>query len=157
MENAASTENRSPAPRKKEKLLDLLHCPGVISEPLSTIAKFVEYVGGISKQWQDVDIRDRESDEESFLNDARIVGQVWFRGQGSCRVSLRPGLYREDTWKHLKKVVPSADDGDEPFKSIAGYPKSETIRLSSYCNEGQNLKLPRRSGSWEARTIQVSN
>ena len=118
MENAASTETRPPASRKKEKLLDLLQGADAVSEPLSAIAEFVDEVGNTSKRWQDVDIKDQESDEEGFLNDARIVGQVWFRGHGSWRPSLRPGLYREDTWKHLKKAAPSADDGDELFKAL---------------------------------------
>jgi hypothetical protein len=78
MGNAASAETRPSAPRKKERLLDLLQRQGAVSEPLSTIAEFVQYVGDVSNQWQDIDMKNRESDEERFLNDARIVGQVWF-------------------------------------------------------------------------------
>jgi len=132
-------------PRKKQRLRELLQGPGAISEPISTIAAFVKDVDDTSKKWQDVDIKKRELDDESFLNDARIVGQTWFRGQGSSRLSLRPGLYREDTWEHLKKATPSADDGDQLFEALLEIEHELRIDFTSYghlLNESNQAKSP---------------
>jgi hypothetical protein len=118
----------------------------MVSEPLSTIANFVDCIGKISRQRQDVDIADRGRDEESFLNDARIVGQAWFRGQGSCRLSLRPGLYREETWEHLKKSpAPEADGRDQPFEALLYIEHELRIDFTSYghlLNESNQAKTP---------------
>lgn len=80
-ETAVQTESdpKSTASRL-EKLLDLLKRPG---------------------GWQSQDWKDRSHNEDYVLNDARIVGQVWFRGHSNCGLSLQPKLYREDTWKPL--------------------------------------------------------
>ncbi len=73
-----SLQRVSQRHRKKQRLRDLLQGLGAISQPISTIAEFVRDVGDTSKKWQDRDIKKRELDEESFLNDARIVGRHGF-------------------------------------------------------------------------------
>jgi hypothetical protein len=56
-----------------------------------------------SERWQEEDWKNRECDEDYLLNNVRIVGQVWFRGQRSCDHGLVPGLYREKTRENLHK------------------------------------------------------
>ena len=48
-----------------------------------------------------------------LLNNVRIVGRIWFRGHLNCDLSLRPGLYREGTRKHLRKQHGSPVPVDE--------------------------------------------
>jgi hypothetical protein len=69
----------------------------------SKIGDFIGYVRDTSARWQEGDKRDRADDEELTLNIARIVGQVWFRGHRDCDLSLRPGLYRDENIKALRK------------------------------------------------------
>jgi hypothetical protein len=88
--------------QKPESLRDLIGRPGGVSEPVVSIAAFVEFVRDVSEGWQKHDWEEREWDEKYALNDARIVGQVWFRGQRDCAQSLKPGLYREDTGRTSK-------------------------------------------------------
>lgn len=74
-------------------------------EPLTTLAEFISYIHETSARWEHEDWKDREADELDVLNPVRIVGQVWFRGQRDVTHGLRPGLYRESTWKYRKRVV----------------------------------------------------
>jgi hypothetical protein len=133
-------ERRKPPAPRKEEPLDLLRNRGGIEGPLSTIAEFVEFVRKTSEEWQTADIKDLESDEDSFFNDARIVGQVWFRGQGSCRLNLMPGLYREETWRHLRKAKPG---DEEQFEALYWIEHELRIDFESYgqlLNESSQAK-----------------
>jgi hypothetical protein len=69
----------------------------------ANLSQFVSHIRDTSARWQGNDWKDREGDVRDVLNDVRIIGQVWFRGQRNELDGLRPGLYRPATWKHLKK------------------------------------------------------
>lgn len=85
-------------------------------EPLTSIAEFLSHVHETSARWQEKDWKRREDDESDVLNPARIVGQVWFRGQSNPQHGLMPGLYRKSTWKNLLK-----DDGSpQPPEDFEG-------------------------------------
>jgi hypothetical protein len=99
-------------PSRSETLLELLG-RGTNTLSISKISEFVEYVNETSVRWQDEDKRDRADDEDLELNVARIVGQVWFRGQRNCDLSLRPGLYRRDTLEALSKQ--KSNEGVEEY------------------------------------------
>lgn len=79
-------------------------------EPCKTVAEFISRINQTSRSWQRQDWREHEADGESVLNVVRIVGQIWFRGQRDSTCGLQPGLYRESTWKHLRK----GDDSPKP-------------------------------------------
>jgi FRG domain len=85
-------------------------------EALTTVAKFVSHIHKTTARWQHEDWKDREDDESDVLNPVRIVGQVWFRGQRNATHGLRPGLYRESTWKYLKKKVGSPQPPKHEFE-----------------------------------------
>lgn len=81
-------------------------------EPLTSLSEFISYIHRTSARWEHEDWKDREAEELDVLNPARIVGQVWFRGQRNVTHGLRPSLYRESTWKYLRKN----DDSPQPPK-----------------------------------------
>ena len=72
-------------------------------EPFTTLAQFLSHIHESSARWQQDDWKRREDDEGDVLNPARIVGQVWFRGQRNPQHGLQPSLYRKGTWKNLLK------------------------------------------------------
>jgi hypothetical protein len=76
---------------------------GSIKEPLTSLAEFIRHTHKITARWERADWKKQEAEDEDVLNAARIVGQVWFRGQRNVADGLQPGLYREKTWKHLRK------------------------------------------------------
>src|SRR5690348_9996895 len=71
--------------------------------PFTDIAQFISYIHDTTTRWQKEDWKRHESDVRDALNIARIIGQVWFRGQRNVQHGLQPGLYRKSTWKHLVK------------------------------------------------------
>lgn len=100
-----------------EKIRELLKVQGS-PKPVCSIAEFVNLVREITGRWQEADWKKTESDDESLLNNVRAVGQVWFRGQSNCNLSLRPGLYRERTFKSLIKQDDSPVPSDTEEKLI---------------------------------------
>jgi hypothetical protein len=80
-------------------------------EPVKTIGDYLKVIRDISERWQEEDWKATECDEDVLLNNVRIVGQIWFRGHAACDPSLRPGLYRESTRKHLLKQPGSPRPG----------------------------------------------
>ena len=80
----------------------------------------------VSDSWQKTDWVEAEEDDESLLNNVRLVGQAWFRGHSSCEFSLRPGLYREGTKRYLAKQPtsprPESDVEDYLFGELFGAP-----------------------------------
>jgi len=97
--------NEESASNAKPRLLTIrehLAARGAM-EPLTTLAEFISHIHETSARWEHGDWKDRETDELDVLNPVRIVGQVWFRGQRNVTHGLRPGLYRENTWKYLLK------------------------------------------------------
>ena len=94
-------------------------------EPLTSIAEFLSHIHETSARWQEKDWKRREDDESDVLNPARIVGQVWFRGQSDPQHGLTPGLYRKNTWKNLLK-----DNGSpQPHEDFEGNLFSELFDL----------------------------
>ncbi|WP_041839638.1 MULTISPECIES: FRG domain-containing protein [Acidobacterium] len=85
-------------------------------EPLTTLGEFISHIHATSARWEHEDWKDREFDEQDVLNPVRIVGQVWFRGQRDVTHGLRPGLYREGTWKYLRKNEGSPQPSTDEFQ-----------------------------------------
>jgi hypothetical protein len=85
----------------------------------------------ISEAWQQTDWTKLERDEDNALNDARIVGQVWFRGQRD-RHGLKPGLYREETWQKLRRTTPRADDDEGLFDELFDLEHEMRVDFASY-------------------------
>jgi hypothetical protein len=99
----------SKRPRKskpRQAIRKLLTKKG-FAAPVTNIRGYLEIAQATSERWQEEDWKDVERDKKVRLNDARIVGQVWFRGQGITDLSLKPGLYRERTSKDLLKRLGS--------------------------------------------------
>jgi hypothetical protein len=91
----------------------------------------------------------RECDDDLLLNNARIVGQVWFRGHASWDRSLQPGLYRSQLHAALAKQPGSpvpADDVDEHlFEELFDLEHELRIDFTSYghlLNEVNQAKTP---------------
>jgi hypothetical protein len=82
-------------------------------DPVTNIKDYLEVVRTTSERWQQEDWKATERDEDELLNHVRIVGQVWFRGQPNCDLSLRPSLYRERTIRYLHKQPKSPVPVDE--------------------------------------------
>jgi hypothetical protein len=101
MTSMSDSPTSNPRPRL-EKIKKLLEAKG-FPEPVKNIGDYLKAIRSTSERWQEEDWKDTECDEEVLLNNVRIVGQIWFRGHLSCDLSLRPGLYRESTWKNLRK------------------------------------------------------
>lgn len=103
----------SPIPKpRKETILQLLERKEP-PKPLTTLSDFIKKARDTTERWQKEDWRDAESDEDVLFNNVRIVAQVWFRGQPSLDLSLRPGLYREKTYVNLRKLSGSPKPSDE--------------------------------------------
>jgi len=122
----------------------LQRCGG-ISEPLPDLAKYPTFVREASERWQKMDWTKLERDEDYALNDARIVGQVWFRGQGNRKHGLTPGLYRESTWDTLLRRIGSKPDEDELFDDLFDLEHEMRIDFTSYghlLNESNQAKTP---------------
>src|SRR5665213_4512328 len=62
-------------------------------KPFTDIAQFISHVHETSARWQQEDWKHREADVRDVLNIARIVGQVWFRGQRNPQHGLQPVSY----------------------------------------------------------------
>jgi hypothetical protein len=96
-EGAAS----NPRPRLLT-IRKLLEAKGTV-EPIKSIGDYLKAVSTTSERWQEDDWKGTECDEDYLLNNVRIVGQVWFRGQRNCDHGLQPGLYRSGTRVNLHK------------------------------------------------------
>jgi hypothetical protein len=83
-----------------EKLQDLL----APTEDVTSIADFVRYVHGMTEKWHHEDKEDYDTDAERILDNSKLVGELWFRGHRDCNLSLRPGLYRENTVEGVLKA-----------------------------------------------------
>jgi hypothetical protein len=91
----------------------------------------------------------REHDPKYTLNDARIVGQIWFRGQRDCGQSLRPGLYRDETWAALMKSTSRSKQADiaedDLFEALFDVEHDQRIDFTNYghlLNESNQARTP---------------
>jgi FRG domain len=104
----------SPKPHS-ETIKKLLEERG-LSEPVKTIGEYLGVIRATSERWQEEDWKADEFNEDESLNNARIVGQVWFRGHQNRDLSLQPGLYRESTreglYKQAKSPQPTKKEAD---------------------------------------------
>jgi hypothetical protein len=131
--------SKEPEPNAKPRLLTIrehLEVKGA-KEPLKTVAEFVSCIHETSARWQQEDWKDREADELDVLNPVRIVGQVWFRGQSNVTHGLRPGLYRESTWKYLRKKEgspqpPKDEFEDNLFEELFGLEHELRVDFTSF-------------------------
>ncbi|MGA2888909.1 MAG: FRG domain-containing protein [Terracidiphilus sp.] len=119
------------------------------NEPFTNLTQFLSHIHQSSSQWQKDDWKRRENDEGDVLNPVRIVGRVWFRGQRNPQHGLQPSLYREDTWKHLKKDEKSPrpdDDSDgKLFSELFNLEHELRIDFTSFghlLNEANHAKTP---------------
>jgi hypothetical protein len=140
------SENASSQRPRLETIKKLLEDKG-FPDPVTNIAAYLEVIRDTSGRWQEEDWKKLERDEESLLNDARIVGQVWFRGHRACDLSLRPGLYRDDTIKHLRKQTNSPAPVNEEGLSYELFELEHEMRIdfTSYghlLNEANQAKTP---------------
>jgi len=117
-------------------------------EPFTTFAQFLSHIHESSARWQQDDWKRREDDEGDVLNPARIVGQVWFRGQRNPQHGLQPSLYREGTWKNLRKGEnsPLPDDFEgNLFSELFNLEHELRIDFTSFghlLNEANHAKTP---------------
>jgi hypothetical protein len=77
----ALMSKRPRKPRSWQTIRKLLEKKG-LAAPVTTVRDYLEIAQDRSERWQEEDWKDVELDKKVRLNDARIVGQVWFRGQG---------------------------------------------------------------------------
>jgi hypothetical protein len=115
----------------------------------TTIGQLISHIHETSGRWQEVDWKRDEDDERDLLNIARIVGQVWFRGQRNVQHGLQPGLYRESTRKHLSKQddspQPSDNFEDNLFSELFDLEHELRIDFTSFghlLNEASHAKTP---------------
>lgn len=143
------SENASSQKPRLEKIRKLLEDKG--TSPVTNIADFLKVIRETSERWQEGDWKEKEGDEELLLNDVRIVGQTWFRGHRTCDLSLRPGLYRSSTIKHLRKQRESSTRDDEKglsddlFEELFDLEHELRIDFTSYghlLNETNQAKTP---------------
>jgi hypothetical protein len=123
MDDTTKTDNKP----RLETIEAFLEAKG-IPPPVRTIEDYIGVVRQITDDWQKEDWIGIESDEDYVMNDARIVGQVWFRGHRDCRLSLRPGLYREATRAQIGKQAGSPfpqSDVEDPL-----FPSSSTLNMN---------------------------
>ena len=106
-----------PSKSRKDSILTFLKEQGT-RNPVNSLSEYVREVQSISDRWQQEDWRREEADEEMLFNDVRIVGQVWFRGQRHLDLTLRPGLYRKETYEGLFKQVGSPKPSDEETNRV---------------------------------------
>src|SRR5665213_852717 len=117
-------------------------------KPFTDIAQFISHVHETSARWQQEDWKHREADVRDVLNIARIVGQVWFRGQRNPQHGLQPGLYRNSTWKYLLKNDGSpkpASLKDNLFPELFDLEHELRIDFTSFghlLNEANHAKTP---------------
>jgi hypothetical protein len=113
--------------------------------PVTDISQFISHVHKTSARWQEEDWKRDEADERDLLNIARIVGQVWFRGQRNELHGLQPGLYRESTRKHLLKNARSSKpkNDDTLFSELFDLEHELRIDFTSFghlLNEANHAK-----------------
>ncbi|MGA8593166.1 MAG: FRG domain-containing protein [Bryobacteraceae bacterium] len=131
-------EDQQTAPETLLTLLKEGNC--VVS--VSTVAEYVELVSKTCDDWQSEDWSKTETDEDA-LNDARIVDQVWFRGQPDNVEDLKPGLYREDTWAALKKSSSACRTAEDIFDALFDIEMDQRIDFTNYghlLNESNQAK-----------------
>jgi hypothetical protein len=54
---------------------------------ITSIGDYLKVIRETSERWLEEDWKKIERDQELLLNDARIVGQIWFRGYQTCDLS----------------------------------------------------------------------
>src|SRR5579875_613283 len=134
----------NPRPRLRT-IKELLEDKGV-SQPAKTIGDYLNVIRSITERWQEADWKATESDELYLLNNVRLVGQVWFRGQRNCSHGLQPGLYRAKTSENLRKQpgspVPEEEDANR-FDELFDLEHELRIDFTSYghlLNEANHAK-----------------
>ena len=128
-------QNKGSSIQRTGKLRELLEQGNCILET-TTLADFISRVHEISDQWQKDDWLGKEKDEDYLLNNARLVGQVWFRGHRTSALSLQPGLYRDNTrstlHKHSGSPRPGQDSEDCLLKELFDLEHELRIDFTSY-------------------------
>jgi hypothetical protein len=126
-------ELRNSKPLQTGTIRDLLE-PAPIS--VKSVADYISAVKKLSELWQEEDWKNKETDPDYELNNARIVGRVWFRGHKDPTLSLRPGLYRDSTWTNLRKQPgspsPEKDKASELFTELFEIEHDQRIDFTSY-------------------------
>ncbi len=104
-------------------------------EQVASIPDYIAKLTKIYNRWQDENLSLRKADASHVLNNARLVGQVWYRGQRNCIPSLRPGLYRDYTIKSLRKALDTSTEpggSDKLFKELFDLEHESRIDFVSY-------------------------
>jgi hypothetical protein len=137
----------TPKP-KLERIRKLLDEKG-FDDPISSIGEYLEVARSTSDRWQMEDWKELECDDGLVLNNARIVGQVWFRGHADWNLSLQPGLYRPGRRAALAKQtgspVPTDHVDDHLFDELFDLEHELRIDFTSYghlLNEVNQAKTP---------------
>jgi hypothetical protein len=97
------TSTPTPAPKPHLEKIRKLLADRSTPKATNSISDYLNLIRSISQRWQEADWMSAESDDEQLLNNVRIVGQVWFRGHSKRTHKLKPGLYRESTYRNLAK------------------------------------------------------
>jgi hypothetical protein len=129
-------QNCAPGPSKQRQTIQKLLDESEPIPPATSVTEFVSIVRELSDAWQKEDWMEHECDDDLLLNKARIVGQTWFRGHADSALSLRPGLYRDSTFKYLRKPPnsPQPDDHTEShvFDELFDLEHDMRIDFTSY-------------------------
>jgi hypothetical protein len=130
-----STDAKPCRNQRAQVLRDLLQQHDCVSK-VTLLTDFISKVHEISEEWQKDDWLGKETDEDYVLNNARLVGQVWFRGHRSCDLSLQPGLYRKTTHETLKKndgsPLPTEGRDESLFEELFSLEHDMRIDFTSY-------------------------
>ncbi|HEX4005500.1 MAG TPA: FRG domain-containing protein [Acidobacteriaceae bacterium] len=118
----------------------------------ANLADYISRVHEISDQWQKEDWLGKEKDEDYILNNARLVGQVWFRGHRTPDLSLQPGLYRESTRSTLAKnadsQTPLQDKEECLFEELFDLEHELRIDFNSYGHLLNEVNQAKTSIDW---------
>jgi hypothetical protein len=116
------------------------------SQSVKSIGDYLNAIRGTTERWQEEDWKATEDDELYLLNNVRLVGQVWFRGQRNCSHGLQPGIYRASTSEYLRKQpgspVPEDEDANR-FDELFELEHELRIDFTSYghlLNEANHAK-----------------
>jgi hypothetical protein len=130
------SESPTSHPRPHRDTIKRLLAAKGFSEPVENIGDFLKVIRTTTERWQEEDWKNRERDEDYLLNNDRIVGQVWFRGQRNCDHGLVPGLYREKTRDNLHKQpgspIPTTDEEGNRFDELFDMEHELRIDFTSY-------------------------
>jgi hypothetical protein len=136
---------------RKAKIRELIEENGCIVET-SGLSEYISLVHQTSDQWQRYDLLIRERDEDYFLNNSRLVGQVWFRGHRSTELSLKPGLYRTSTHATLDKrsgsPQPVDGGGESLMKELFDLEHELRIDFTSYGHLLNGVNQAKSATDW---------